>query len=423
MDFKNQYAMKNFRYLLQISVFLILFSSCGENGDCDCDDPLQLRPIQANEEQIIESANYFAFDLFSKINETESNKNIFLSPLSISTALSMAANGAEGETKDGIKDAIHLGNVTDDEINESYYSLVPFLKNLDPKVTTNLANSIWYKDDYHIKPEFRDILLEYYNAEVNPASFNDPATKDLINGWIEDKTNGKIKNMIDQISADIVMYLINAIYFKATWQYQFDKAKTQKMIFNLADGSVTSADMMQSNGVSVSYYRNQDLQFIEIPYGNGQFVFSILLPNNTQDLNETIGAMNTTKFNSLVDGADSITVQLFLPKFKIEYKVLLNEVLSAMGMAQSFGADADFSNLFTEELDLAISRVLHQSFIELDEEGTEAAAATVIEIGVTSAGPGTKPNVIYVDKPFAFFIREKHSKSILFAGKLLDPTK
>ncbi len=414
--------MKTNLSILIFIVSIFTFFSCGENADCDCDLPLDLRSISAEEEMIIASSNDFAFDIFSRINVDQPDQNLFISPLSISTALSMTANGAVGETKNGIKETLHQQDLTDKEINEAYKTLVDFITDLDPKVTMNLANSNWYKQDYSIEENFRNILLDFYNAEVKAADFNNPDTKDLINEWIEDKTNGKIKDMIDDISPDVVMYLINAIYLKSTWQYQFEKDKTEKMNFSLSDGSKVQTDMMISDGVKANFYANETLQYIELPYGNGQFVFSIVLPNNPDKLDETINNLDVDQLNTFIEGADTSTFKVYLPKFKIKYKITLNDILSAMGMEQSFGA-ADFSDLFVENLNIRISRVLHQSFLEVDEEGTEAAAATVVEFEVTSVNPNAKPKTLNINKPFAFFIREKHSKAILFSGKLIDPTK
>ena len=414
--------MKNFAvYILPIWIGLFLVS-CSYTSDCDCDNPPDLRSITAEEEIVIASANDFAFDILTRINDSEEEKNLFISPLSISTALSMTANGAVGDTKDGIKTTLHLEGLTDQVVNEAYKTLVEFITELDPKVNMSLANSNWYKEEYHIEDAFRTLLHEYYNAEVNAADFSNPATKDLINGWIEDKTNGKIKDMLDQIPANAVMYLINAIYLKATWQYQFEKNKTEQRAFTLMNGTTKQTDMMYSKGVKANYFGNEDMQLIELPYGNGQFVFSIILPKAPAMLNEIIASVNSDLLDSYLEQADTSTFEVYLPKFKIEYKILLNEVLAQMGMANSFNGTADFSDLFIEELDLFISRVLHQSFIEVDEEGTEAAAVTIVEIVETSAGPNGTPSVLYIDRPFAFFIREKHSKSILFAGKLIDPT-
>lgn len=401
--------------------FLFLVSSC-EQSDCDCDGPPDLRPITAGEQEVIESANGFAFDIFSKINQAEQGKNLFISPLSISTALSMTANGAAGDTKEGIKETLHQLDLTDQEINEAYKTLIKYITDLDPKVTMNLANSNWFKQEYSIREEFRTILEDFYDAEVKGADFSDPVTKDLINNWIEDKTNGMIKDMLDQIPSNAVMYLINAIYLKATWQFQFDKESTGMRDFTLENGNVIQTNMMFSEGVKVSSYSNTDLTFVELPYGNGQFVFSIVLPHNESDLDAIIHQLDVDQFNNFIEESDTITAQVYLPKFKIGYKKLLNEVLSEMGMAESFTGQADFSDLIQENLALAISRVIHQAVIEVDEEGTEAAAATIVEIVETSAGIDPKPT-FFIDKPFAFFIREKHSEAIIFSGKLVDPRK
>ncbi|MDZ7603999.1 MAG: serpin family protein [Cyclobacteriaceae bacterium] len=415
--------MKKLLVFATILISAALYQSCGNQIDCDCVPPPDLRPIRAEEEAIISSVNDFAFDIFKRVNESGAgDENLFISPLSISTALSMTANGAAGETNDGIRQTLHLTDVPESEINSAYKTLVPFLTELDPKVTLNLANSNWYKEELTIHDTFKQILLDYYDAEVFPADFKAPATKDEINDWIEGKTNGKIRDMLDQIPAEAVMYLINAIYLKATWQYQFDKSKTEKKPFYLANGSTVQTDMMFSKGAKIRHFGNSALQLIEIPYGNGQFVFSVIMPNNAQELDATITSLDMSKYEDYLAASDTMTLQLRMPKFKITYKSLLNEVLSDMGMALSFSDYADFSRLFEEPLELQITRVIHQSFIEVDEEGTEAAAATVVEIGLTSANPNPKPMDITLDKPFVFFIRERHSNTILFAGKLLDPT-
>ena len=409
------------RLLNNILIFSIalVFYTCSSNGDCDCDIP-ELRELSVTEESIIESSNNFSFDIFSRMNQADPNSNIFISPLSISIALSMTANGAAGDTKAVIKAALHQSDLTDEEINKAYKSLSDFLMNLDPKVVLQLANSNWYSDEYRIKEAFKALLLEYYDAEVKGADFQNPGTKDQINDWIETKTNGKIQDMIDQIPPDAVMYLINAIYLKATWKYEFDKEETEKRPFTLANGSTVNTDMMFAEGVKASVSHQNDFLYAELPYGNGQFVFSIILPHDASELNDIIEQIDTGDFSNIISNSDTGTYQVYLPKFKFEYKSTLNSVLAVKGMEQSFGPSADFSNLFEENLSLFISRILHQSFIEVDEEGTEAAAATVVQVSLTSIGGG-KPTIM-VNKPFAFFIREKHSNSILFAGKLIDPT-
>jgi len=413
---------KIFKKILMVSLTGLMFlSGCVTNTCDDCDQPLQLRALSAEEQIVVESANNFAFDIFERINQKNDDKNFFISPLSISTALAMTANGAADSTKTAIHEAIHLGDLDDEAMNRAYRDLVTFLLGLDKKVILELANSNWYKDTYHIKGSFRNILHEYYDAEVKAADFFDPATLGLINGWIEDKTHDKIKDMLDEIPSDAVMYLINAIYFKAQWKYKFDEEKTEERDFNLDEGNKIQVPTMYSKGVKIARYSANDFQYIELPYGNGQFNMIILLPAAGKTVDEVIGGLDAASFAGYVQDADTATVEVYMPKFKMKYKTLLNEVLSDMGMGIAFGGGADFSNLFEESLSLEISRVIHQSFIEVNEEGSEAAAATIVEIGETSIGPGGDPNVIHIDRPFAFFIAEKHSKTILFAGKMLNP--
>jgi serpin B len=274
-----------------------------------------------------------------------------------------------------------------------------------------------------VEEVFKNVLLEYYDAEIRSANFADPATKDIINGWIEDKTHDKIKNMIDQIPPDVVMYLINAIYFKADWKYQFDESKTKPADFYLENGNTVQTAMMYCKGVKIDYFYNDNVFFMMIPYGNGQYTMTVMMPMHETPIQEIINETSVNNFRDFSLATDTATVELYMPKFKLEYKKLLNDVLADMGMGIAFGGGADLSNLFVDALDLFISRVIHQSFIEVNEKGSEAAAATVVEISETSVGPGGPPEVVYVDKPFAFFITEKHSNTILFAGKITDPTR
>ncbi len=407
-----------YTFLIFLFSFLV-FDQCTDQKDCDCNLPANLRPMSAQEEEVAASANNFAFDLFSKINEANPTDNFFISPFSVSAALAMTANGGVGTTEEAIKKAIHLEGMSDDEMNEAYKTLVEFLLQVDPKVTIEIANSSWYKQQLTVKETFRNILNNYYDAEVLPADFSDPNTVDLINNWIADKTHDKIKNMLDAIPDAAVMYLINAIYFKAEWRYRFDENETKPRPFYLANGSEIQTPTMYGEKIAVTRYRADKFQLVSLPYGNGQYNMSIVLPNQGESLNDVIGNLNQQQFDDYLSNADSITTGIYLPKFKMEFKTLLNDVLSDMGMGIAFSDNADFSNLFDQSLALKISRVLHQTFLEVNEKETEAAAATIVEIVVTSAGPDH--SFIEFNRPFAFFISEKHSNAILFAGKLFNP--
>jgi serine protease inhibitor len=380
-----------------------------------------LRPLSAQEREIVEAGNDFALKITRLINNDERG-NFFISPLSVGYALGMTYNGAAGETKAGIKNTLDYGSLTDKEINQSYLNLTRQLRGMDKKVAMEIANSVWYTQELQIKKPFKNILKEYYDAEATALNFGNPASKDIINKWIEDKTLGKIKDMLDQIPPDAVMYLVNAIYFKADWTFQFDKSATKKEPFKLEGGGEVMVDMMFSKGVEVSYLVKEKFTYIEIPYGNGQFKFTILLPHQGYSVDDVFTGLDAHQLKNLSSQAGKNTVELKLPKFKLEYKKLLNDDLSEMGMARAFSEkEAEFPDFFELSEPPYISRVLHQAFLEVNEEGSEAAAATIVEIEVTSYPGDPKPQRITIDRPFGFFIFEKHTNTVLFAGKLMKP--
>jgi serine protease inhibitor len=406
-------------FLVSLVFLLLMGSGCGER-DPDVAELPDLRSLSPAERQVVGSSNAFAFDLLARVTQADAGQNVFVSPFSVSSALAMTANGAAGETKDAIMEALRLDGLSDDEMNVAYRDLVKFLFNLDRKVVLEVANSNWYRQEYSIKPAFRQVLADYYDAEIRAADFSDPATVGRINDWIEEKTHDKIRDMLDAIPANAVMYLINAIYFKADWTYRFDEKQTRPALFYVEGGVPVNADLMHSKGVKTQHYWSDRVRLVDLPYGNGQFRMTVLLPEGGATLQQLIDELDSERFEQFLSQADSLTAEVYLPKFRLEYKTELRDVLSDMGMGIAFTADADLSDLFVEALDLYISRVLHQSFVEVNEKGSEAAAATIVEIRETSTGGGSPP-VIRIDRPFVFLIREQHSNTILFAGKMLNP--
>jgi serine protease inhibitor len=403
--------------LFLLTLFLL---ACGKDNILPEENLPDLKPLSAQEMKLVEAGNDFALKITRRINDDEPG-NFFISPLSVGYALGMTFNGAAGETREGIKKTLDFGNLSDDEINHSYYNLRKQLMGMDKKVEMEIANSVWFRNDLQVKNAFKGILAEYYDAVATGLNFGDPAAKDIINKWIESKTRGKIRDMLDQIPADAVMYLVNAIYFKADWTFQFDKSATKKEPFKLNNGSEKLVDMMFSKGVEVSYIVSDKFTYIEVPYGNRQFVMSVMLPNQGYTVDDVFSSLGADQLKNLSGQARKITVELKLPKFKLEYKKLLNDHLSDMGMARAFTPSAEFPDLFEDPLSLMISRVLHQSFIEVNEEGSEAAAATIVEIVETSMPINPDPQRITVDRPFAFFITERHTNSVMFSGKMMEP--
>ncbi len=397
-------------------VFLLFTTIAFYNCDNNPVSP-EARDLTVAEKQLVESDNKFGFTLFNEIIKEEKDKNVFISPLSVSMALGMTLNGADGDTKAAMEQTLELAGLTTEEINQSYKSLIELLTQLDPKVIFQIANSIWYRQGYTFEDEFINRNKTYFNALVQDLDFNDPNSVDIINGWVNDNTNGKIEKIINNIDPANVMFLINAIYFKGAWTYEFDKELTQDDWFTLQDGSRKSCKMMMQTS-EFDYLENDDFQAIELPYGDGQFRMMVFLPKPAKNIDSLIADLSDQNWNSWLNSFSKDSVILQLPKFKLEYDITLNDILSALGMGVAFSGQADFTRMFKSG-GLFISYVKHKTFVEVNEEGTEAAAITVVAMNDSAGGPEIK--FIRVDRPFVFVIRENHSQTILFMGKIVEP--
>ncbi len=408
--------MRQFSFILCFFL-LSIFLGCAK------EDPQQenlpdLTPLSADQVELVASSNDFSLELFKKVNETEPDQNTFISPLSVGMALAMVYNGADGETKTQIQETLGFEGLSSDELNQAFQQLRNSLLQMDKKVNLNIANSVWYDQNYEVQQQFKETMLASYDAEVRGLDFSKAGSKDVINSWVAGKTNDKIQNLLLSIPSDVVMYLINAVYFKADWTYQFDKAKTKPDIFYTPDATVARPDMMHSDGAKFLFYGNEQLKLIDLPYGNQQYSMTIILPEG--GITETfLQGLSANTLQSWLDQTKEASMQVVLPKFKSAYEKTLNEVLIDMGIETAFTQNADLSNLLVGQDGLLISRVLHKAFIEVNEEGSEAAAATAVEIGLTSVSPA--PPVMVVNRPFVYLIREKHTGAILFAGKMLNP--
>ena len=399
---------------LAISMILISCKKTSENNLPDKPVPIDLTLKQVS---LIESENSFAFDIFREIlRSTPDSKNVVISPLSISYALSMTLNGANSATRDSMIKALRMKDITIGEQNQSYKDLTAALLSVDKRVLISIANSVWIENNFVVKKPFTDILTGFYSAESRSFDISDATVPSQINSWIEKKTNGLIKDMIDKLNDNTVMLLINAIYFKGKWNIQFDINATTNRTFTRTDGSnVTAPTMHQTETQKI--YQGNGFTLAELAYGQGNFVIDILLPDNNS-LASVTPLLTVTGFKNMENNLSARKVNLYFPRFKYGYKKTLKEVLSVMGMRIAFTDAADFSNI--SDLSLLINEVTHQAFIETNEEGTEAAAATVVDIGLTSIGPDT-PVLIDVNRPFIYFIRETTTNSILFMGKVADP--
>ncbi len=413
--------MKRIIYLITALALIFAVTTC---TNCPTSPGnREVRELTSIEKALVEADNSFGLKVFRAINNDEKDKNVFISPLSISMALGMTLNGANGATKEAMQNALELAGLSDQQINENYQSLIDLLKGLDPKVKFQIANSIWYRNDFAFKESFININKQYFYAKVAGLDFTNPQSVKIINGWVEDNTNGKIKKIVDQIDPSIVMFLINAIYFKGTWTYEFDKSQTQDDVFNLPDGSQKTVPMMTQSR-ELPYFENDQFQAVDLPYGDGLFSMTIILPTPEINVDDFLAAFSAENWNQWTGSFSKRNGVLYFPRFKLEYEKLLNDVLKSLGMAVAFDQNqADFTRMFDKvgDMNLFIDKVKHKSFVEVNEEGTEAAAVTSVEVGVTSVGPGSS-FVMRVDRPFIFAIREHHSGTILFIGKIVDPS-
>ncbi len=400
------------RYILSVLILGGTVTSCEDTVPVEQEIPEI--SLNLKSEEIIRAEKIFGFELFREVFAVTEEKNIMISPMSVSYALGMTYNGTAGMTLQAFIDVLHFGDLTEQEVNQSYKDLMDQLINLDDKVEISIANSIWYCLGFEVLSEFIETNHQYFDAEVKEADFSDPGTVDVINHWIEDKTNDKIKDMLDCIPANVVMYLINAIYFNATWKYQFEKDKTYEGDFTLAGGTNHRTDYISRKGM-FCYTENIDFTAVEIPYGDSTFSMVVMLPAEGKDIAYLVEKLGAENWNSWFDDSWYTRVKVDLPRFKYEFKDSLNDPLIALGLGVAFSGAADFTRI-NPTGNLFISRVIHQTFIDVQEEGTEAAAATIVELAKGGGGPYFK-----ADRPFLYVIKENSTGAIVFIGKVGKP--
>ena len=408
--------MKKLLTLLGLIIISFTLFFCSKNSTSPDDNTFK-RELTSVEKSIVEADNKFGLKIFREIINEEQNKNVFISPLSISMALGMTMNGADGATKTAMQNTLEFQGITETDINKSYQSLIELLVNLDSKVKFQIANSIWYRSGYSFEQSFFDVNSQYFDAVIQGLDFGQASSVNIINSWVEDKTYGKIKTIIEEIDPATVMFLINAIYFKGTWTYQFDENLTHDTMFNLLDNSQKECKMMTQHGV-FPYFENEMFQAVDLPYGDSLFSMMIIMPKRQEDIDAVIGEMTSANWNNWLTQLNTTEGDVSLPRFKLEYEFKLNDVLSALGMEVAFTGAADFTRM-RKSGGLYISEVRHKSFVEVNEEGTEAAAVTIVDIRETSIGSDFN---MRMDRPFLFAIKDNHSQTILFIGKIVDPT-
>jgi serine protease inhibitor len=396
----------------------LLLAACTSTEESQGPPPLLTalpRALSAAESRMVGAGNQFGFDLLREARRGAADRNLFLSPVSVSMALGMTLNGAATTTLDSMRVALRLAGAPLDEINQGYRSLIDLLQSLDASSRFQVANSIWAHSGIPFLPAFLAAGRTHFDAEVRAVDFGAPATLGAINDWVSAATDGKIPTILDAIRADEVLFLINAIYFKGSWRTAFDPKQTQDAPFHAADGSTQSVRTMRLQPELQRYASTRDFEMVELLYGNGAFAMDIVLPRPDRSLADVTDGLGAERWAEWVGDLHDREIGLALPRFTLEYQRLLNDDLAALGMGIAFDpVRADFAGMADVAPDrLFITKVIHKTFVDVNEEGTEAAAVTSVGVGLTSAPPSMD-----IDRPFLFVLRERLTGVILFLGQL-----
>jgi serine protease inhibitor len=437
----------NRKIMATIMGVMVLLLGCGlvQQSRIMASDPAtpseSIAPTASTEDAIAEAelatANVkFGLNLWRQLQQQEGLQNTFISPTSVAIALSLLLQGADGTTQQEMLQALSLQGVSLEDLNSANQALYQSWENAGEGMELAIANSLWTRADISFKPEFLQTNQQYYDAEVKALDFNSPETLGQINTWVSENTKGKIQEIIDRINPDDVLFLINAIYFKGNWTHQFDPNQTQTKPFFLEESpesetsstqnaaqnpsaaSTVSVEMM-SQGGEYRYTENEQFQAVSLPYGEDEHLsMYIFLPrpdSNLQEFSQQLTAENWQLWMQRFGRRDG---RIELPRFKLEYEVRLNETLKALGMETLFNPEeANFSKM--TDAPVVVNEVKHKTFVEVNEEGTEAAAATSIGVRVTSVPP--PPFQMTVDRPFFFAIRDDRTGIVLFMGSVVQP--
>jgi len=398
----------------KLIIFVLFAAGCNSKNDPVVQSPVEAKPISLSSNMLVRvnQDNEFAFDLLKKTMVSSGETNVFVSPLSVSIALGMAWNGAGGTTRKEMETALKMSGMSVSDINNYYKIMQTSLLTIDPTTKLSIANSMWYKTGFEVKPGFLNVNTEYFNARLKELDFTKAWAADTINNWCSKKTNTLIPTIIDQIPSNAVMYLINAVYFKGIWSRQFEKKNTSVQKFTNEAGNQGNVNMMYQKD-TFRYAETETAQYLDLPYGNKAFSMTVILPAANKTPADILNSLTTDTWNNALSQLNPREIMVYLPRFKVTNKFNLNDELKKMGMNLAFSDLADFSNI--SDLPLQISEVIHKTYVTVDEEGTEAAAVTSIGI-ITTAMPVIP--VFRVDKPFVFVIREKSTGVILFIGKM-----
>jgi len=409
------------KHILMACLLLGMLTACSDNGEEVVDMLPKLRPITltAEQQQMRDNNNEFACRLFRTINEQkDGNGSVIVSPISVSFLLGMLNAGADGQTRQQIIDVLGLGNSVL-EVNEYCKKMIDEAPRVDPSVTVKIANCIDVNSALGITlvPQFKTDMQNYYNAQIEALDFNKSSSLDKINNWCKKNTDGMIPTILDRLSPDAAMYLLNAIYFKATWTEKFDPKDTRDMDFTMPDGSTRQHKMMHRKALA-DYDKNDLYEMLYLPYGSNGFGMYVLLPVEGKTVDDVIQSLSAEGVKHPLFDMVPHEVDILMPRFTTSNENVLNEVLSAMGMPRAFNPQlAEFPNM-AQGQDLFVSMMKQRAKIEVNEEGTKASAVTIAEMGITAAPPTPQYQQVdfHATRPFVYYIIENSTRSIFFMG-------
>jgi serpin B len=425
--------IKKFMILIMLIVLTLFILGCDNKISYDDKVPYpdDYEPVDNSDlnpedfDSVVDGNNQFAVDMYNKLKNN--GGNVFFSPYSISSALAMTYEGANGLTAEEMRNVMHFpeDNVG---LRSSFAELYTLLNKPDRKYKLSTANALWAEQTYSFLPEYLGLVKQYYGGETTNLDFQKETEKSrkIINKWVEEETEDKIKDLIPKgvLDARTKLVLTNAIYFLGDWNKKFKKENTEEMDFFVSEDEIIDVDMMFMV-YGFNYAEEDGIQILEIPYKGNELSMLVVLPKlgEMESLEQELSAKKIAEWNN---NFERKSVRLFLPKFKFEIKTMLAQTLQKMGMPTAFSPGADFSGMDGTK-NLNIDQVIHQAFVAVDEKGTEAAAATAVVMKEMMAMPmdeePPKPIEFKADHPFMFMIQEKSTGSILFMGKVNDPTK
>ncbi len=407
--------MKHFFPLIGVCCLSIgMLTSCSE------DEPvapnIKYNPgtvkLAAAQQAQVENSNEFAWKFFKEVSKGE-QEDVFVSPLSVTYALGMLSNGAVGDTQKEILEGLEFRSGKVDDINSLCHQLMMEAPKLDKSTKVSMANAVVANKNKPLQPDFKNVVEKQYQALVTNQDFSSPATLSFINQWASDHTQGMVPKILERINPDGVSYLLNALYFKGIWYRQFDKKRTQQESFTQADGKKLTVKMMHQKERFFAA-ENDNYQTVVLPYGNGSYEMIVVLPREGKKLSDVLVAMNGKQWKDNLKGTRFAEVDLKLPRFTSAYTRELNDVLKLLGMNAMF--DPSKANLTKmSAVSSFVSMVLQKAKIEVDEEGSKAAAVTVVGTAPTATAP-SKPILFHANRPFMYAIVEHSTGTIFFMG-------